>query len=74
MTQLKASGRSFFRVDYSYLGRSDLWDDSMFPVSRDQSSVVAKFPASGRVMLTDTIFWYNANISWYNHGSEGPSW
>lgn len=66
--------RSFFRLDYSYLGRSDLWANSMFPEPRDRSSVVEKYPASGRVMLTDTIFWWQKGLVWYNNGSEGPSY
>ena len=66
--------RSFFRLDYAYFGRSDLWDESMFNDSRDKSSIVEKFPASGRVMLTDAIGYWSASVVWYNHGSEGPSY
>ena len=65
--------RAWFRVDYSYFGRSDLWDLSMFAFERDRSSLVEKFPASGRVMLADTIAGWG-NVYWYNHGSEGPSY
>ena len=66
--------RSFFRVDYSYFGRSDLWDESLFGSPQDKSSIVEKFPASGRVMLSDTIFYWSSSIVWYNHGSAGPSY
>lgn len=66
--------RSFFRVDYSYFGRSDLWDESLFSNTGDKSSIVEKYPASGRVMLADTIFYWSNSIVWYNHGSEGPSY
>ncbi len=77
MDQLTGT-RSYFRVDYSYIGRADLWGDSMFPVSSDQKSLVGKYPASGRVMLTDTIFYWDVGqpderIYWYNHGKNGPS-
>ena len=73
------SGRSLFRVDYSYMGRSDIWADTMFPEQKDRTALVGKFPSSGRVMLTDTLFQWEAGtgndpgISWYNHGKEGPS-
>ncbi|MHC4258741.1 MAG: type II secretion system protein [Planctomycetota bacterium] len=79
LEQLNDGGRSFFRVDYSYMGRSDLWVDSMFPEQKDRMALVGKFPSSGRVMLTDTLFQWQAGfgvdpgISWYNHGKEGPS-
>ncbi|MBC8379205.1 MAG: type II secretion system protein, partial [Planctomycetes bacterium] len=65
--------RSWFRVDYSYFGRTDLFQSSMIPDSRDRSSLVEKYPASGRVMLTDTIAKWG-DVYWYNHGSEGPSY
>jgi len=78
MSQLTDASRSFFRLDYSYIGRADLWADSMFPVLTDQKSLVGKNPASGRIMLTDTIFyWQSGSPSertyWYNHGKNGPS-
>jgi prepilin-type N-terminal cleavage/methylation domain-containing protein len=66
--------RSFFRLDYAYFGRADLWDESLFGDPRDKSSLVEKFPASGRVMLTDAIGWWNSSVVWYNHGSAGPSY
>ena len=66
--------RAFFRLDYAYFGRSDLWADSMIPEPQDRSSLVEKFPASGRVMLTDAIFYWSTQVVWYNHGSEGPSY
>ena len=78
MSQLTGVARNYFRLDYSYIGRADLWDDSMFPVLSDQKSLVGKYPASGRVMLADTIFYWNVGqpsekIYWYNHGKNGPS-
>jgi hypothetical protein len=66
--------RAFFRLDYSYYGRSDLWHEDMFSNPMDKSSIVEKFPASGRVMLADTVFYWSSSIVWYNHGSEGPSY
>jgi hypothetical protein len=51
----------------------------MFPEQKDRMALVGKFPSSGRVMLTDTLFQWQAGfgvdpgISWYNHGKEGPS-
>ncbi|MHC4782741.1 MAG: type II secretion system protein [Planctomycetota bacterium] len=66
--------RSFFRLDYSYLGRADLWHEDMFPALRDRDTIVGKVPASGRVMVTDSIFWWSSSIVWYNHGSEGSSY
>jgi prepilin-type N-terminal cleavage/methylation domain-containing protein len=65
--------RSWFRVDYSYFGRTDLFQKTMFPNPRDRSSLVEKYPASGRVMLTDTVAKWG-NVYWYNHGSEGASY
>ncbi|MDH4202468.1 MAG: type II secretion system GspH family protein [Phycisphaerae bacterium] len=78
MDQLTASGRSFFRLDYSYIGRADLWADSMFPVLSDRKALVGRQPASGRIMLMDTIFYWQdgdpaERIYWYNHGKNGPS-
>ena len=78
MDQLTGSGRSFFRLDYSYIGRADLWADTMFPVLSDQKKLVGKNPGSNHIMLTDTIFyWQNGDpaerIYWYNHGKNGPS-
>jgi prepilin-type N-terminal cleavage/methylation domain-containing protein len=76
--QLTGAGRSFFRLDYSYIGRADLWADSMFPVPSDRKALVGKTPGSTQIMLTDTIFyWQNGDpserIYWYNHGNNGPS-
>jgi prepilin-type N-terminal cleavage/methylation domain-containing protein len=78
MSQLTGSGRTFFRLDYSYIGRADLWVDSMFPVLSDRKSLVNKHPGSNQIMLTDTIFyWQNGDpaerVYWYNHGKNGPS-
>ena len=78
MSQLTGSGRSFFRLDYAYIGRADLWADSMFPVASDRKTLVGKNPASSRIMLTDTIFYWQSGdpaerIYWYNHGKDGPS-
>ncbi len=75
---LRGATRSFFRLDYSYIGRADLWADSMFPNVGDRGSLVQKNPASGRIMLTDTIFYWNVGqpsekVYWYNHGKNGPS-
>jgi prepilin-type N-terminal cleavage/methylation domain-containing protein len=66
--------RSFFRLDYAYFGRSDLWDKSLFGTAGDEGSLVKKFPTSGKVMLSDSIGYWSSNIVWYNHGSEGPSY
>ena len=68
--------RSWFRVDYTYFGRSDLWADSMIPDTRDKNSIVGKYPASGRVMLADSVaIWGSGGgAPWYNHGSGGPSY
>jgi prepilin-type N-terminal cleavage/methylation domain-containing protein len=76
--QLSTSARSYFRLDYSYIGRADLWADRMFPVLSDRGSLVGKYPASSQIMLTDTIFYWNSGdanerIYWYNHGKQGPS-
>ncbi len=75
---LTGAQRSFFRLDYSYIGRADLWADSMFPNPGDRGALVGKYPSSGRVMLTDTIFYWNVGnpsevVYWYNHGKNGPS-
>jgi prepilin-type N-terminal cleavage/methylation domain-containing protein len=75
---LRGAQRSFFRLDYSYIGRADLWDDSMFPNIGDRGVLVQKNPASGRIMLMDTIFYWQSGdpkerIYWYNHGKNGPS-
>jgi hypothetical protein len=78
MSQLTGSGRNFFRLDYAYIGRADLWADSMFPVLSDRKSLANKHPGSNQIMLTDTIFYWQdgdpaERIYWYNHGKEGPS-
>ena len=78
MSQLTGSGRSFFRLDYAYIGQTDLWADSMFPVASDQKSLVGKNPASSRIMLMDTVFYWQSGdpgerVYWYNHGKNGPS-
>jgi prepilin-type N-terminal cleavage/methylation domain-containing protein len=78
MGQLTNSTRSYFRLDYSYIGRAELWADKMFSSLSDRGSLVGKYPASGQIMLTDTIFYWvngdaNERIYWYNHGKEGPS-
>jgi prepilin-type N-terminal cleavage/methylation domain-containing protein len=78
MSQLTGSGRSFFRLDYAYIGRADVWADSMFPVLSDQKSLVGKNPASRQIMLTDAIFYWQSGdpaerVYWYNHGKNGPS-
>jgi prepilin-type N-terminal cleavage/methylation domain-containing protein len=83
MERLKSpDGRSYFRLDYSYIGRVDLWDDVMFERSltraQDKGALVGKFPSSGRIMLTDTIFYWDVGdaeetIYIYNHGKNGPS-
>lgn len=72
------TGYSFVRLDYAYLGRSDLFDDSMFPFPSDRSAIVEKNPSSSQIMLTDTIFYWNVGspaekIYLYNHGKNGPS-
>jgi hypothetical protein len=77
MGQLRGSSRSYFRLDYSYLGRADLWADTMFSPISDRGSLTGKYPTSGQIMLTDTIFyWPNSDpdkIYWYNHGKQGSS-
>jgi prepilin-type N-terminal cleavage/methylation domain-containing protein len=82
LERLTEAGRSYFRLDYSYIGRVDLWDDTMFQRSQTQSvdkgALVGKYPSSGRIMLTDTIFYWDVGdaeetIYIYNHGSQGPS-
>ena len=82
LERLNESGRSYFRLDYSYIGRVDLWDDVMFQRSQtrsvDKGALVGKFPASGRIMLTDTVFYWDVGdaeetIYIYNHGKNGPS-
>lgn len=78
MGQLRNINRSYFRLDYSYIGRADLWADRMFPVLSDRGSLVGKYPAGWQIMLTDTIFYWvngdaNQRIYWYNHGQQGPS-
>lgn len=78
MGQLRTVNRSYFRLDYSYIGRADLWADKMFPVLSDRMALVGKYPASSQIMLTDTIFYWvngdaNERIYWYNHGQQGPS-
>ena len=71
-----------FHPDYNYFGRSDLWADNLIPDSRDKDSLVEKYPASGRVMITDGTATFgvtaanahpSAGRNWYNHGEEGAS-
>lgn len=66
--------RSFFRTNYAYFGRSDLWSEVMFPVDRDRQTLAGKEPSSREIMLSDPIFyWPNGEIYLYNHGKMGCS-
>jgi len=78
LEQLTGGTRSFFRLDYAYLGRIDLWDDGMFPIPKDRNALVGKIPTSREIMLTDSVFYWGIGdptekIYWYNHGKNGPS-
>ena len=76
--QLTEPSRSFFRLDYAYIGRTDLWDDSMFPFSNDRESLTGKYLSSREILLADSIFYWDVGnplerIYWFNHGKNGPS-
>jgi len=68
------ANRSFFRTNYAYFGRSDMWSDAMFPVSKDRKTIAGKEPSSREVMLSDPIlYWSDNGIYLYNHGKSGCS-
>lgn len=70
----QGGNRSYFRTNYAYFGRIDLWSESMFPLPKDRNTLAGKEPGSREIMLSDPIFyWPNGEIYLYNHGKMGCS-
>ncbi len=66
--------RSFFRTNYAYIGRTDLWSEGMFDLSKDRRTLAGKMPGSREIMVSDPIFyWPNGELYHFNHGRMGPS-
>jgi hypothetical protein len=77
-TGMEDPRRSYFRTNYAYFGRTDLWSEGMFDLSKDRRALASKEPSSREIMLSDPIFYWPdvpnvGEVYLYNHGKSGPS-